>query len=238
MGVPITRTSQLDPGGVGLTMSDLPPAESGPIDVRAWFEADRREAPLELEIGSGKGTFIVRAAERRPGVNFIGVEYARAFWLYAADRCRRRGLGHVRMVYADAGDVVRWYLPDRSIRQMHVYFPDPWPKARHHKRRLIQAPFLEQAHRVLEDPREADAEAGCIRIATDHADYFAWMEEAFAAVADRFERLPFEPYAGEAEPMGVDERADEGELVGTNFERKYRKAGRSFEAAIWRKLPG
>ena len=101
---------------------------------------------------------------------------------------------------------------------MHIYFPDPWPKARHNKRRLVQVPFLRQAHRVLEPH-------GLLRIATDHSDYFAWMVDHANQVAELFDSLPFES----------PESAGEGELVGTNFERKYRREGRPFHGMILRK---
>ena len=104
-------------------------------------------------------------------------------------------------------------MPEASLRRVHIYFPDPWPKARHHKRRTVQAPFLRHLHRVLRA-------GGEVRLATDHDDYFQWMQDHAAQVADLFERQPFErPGSAEA-----------GELVGTNFERKYRREGRAFYA--------
>ena len=202
--------------GVGLTAEQLPPFDAGPLDLRSWFP--QPGAPLELEIGSGKGTFLVQQASKTPHINYIGLEYAKAFWRYGADRCRRHGLTNARLVYVEAGAFLRSYCPDGVFRQVHVYFPDPWPKARHHKRRLIQTPVYREIHRVLEP-------AGLLRIATDHGDYFAWMREHLAPVAELFEELPFESPAS----------AGEGELVGTNFERKYRREGRPFHAMILRK---
>lgn len=205
----------LDVGDIGLEQAQLPPLDHGPIDLRAWFDEGTRDHPLELEIGSGKGTFILNQAKALPGVNYVGIEYAKAFWRYAADRVRRHGVRNVRLLHTEAGAFVRNYVPAKSLRQVHIYFPDPWPKKRHHKRRLVQEPFLRELHRVLED-------TGRIRLATDHADYFAWMEEHAAKVADLFERLPFES----------PEAAGEGELVGSNFERKYRREGRTFNGMV------
>ena len=204
-------------GRFGIGRDELPALDAGPVDIAAWFaRADAPDAarrPIDLEIGSGKGTFLVRQAAARPGINHLGLEYAKAYWRYTADRVRRHGLENVRVVHAEAGAFVRWHLPDAAVRQVHVYFPDPWPKKRHHKRRLIQAPFLRDLWRVIVAPQQDDdAEAGCVRIATDHADYFAWIEDAAAAVSDIYERLPFESPAA-AEP---------GEWVGTNYERKFR----------------
>ncbi|MCB1756583.1 MAG: hypothetical protein KDJ38_13760, partial [Gammaproteobacteria bacterium] len=173
-------------------------------------------------------------------------EWAKAFWRFAADRARRHGLENVRLLRCDAAVFVRHYVPDATFRQIHIYFPDPWPKKRHHKRRLVQADFLRELHRVLipvpqtacpSAPGSAGGSSGgtsdesstspCVRLATDHADYFEWMGEHAAQVTDIFEREPFE------RPKS----AGEGELVGTNFERKYRKEGRVFQGMILRKRP-
>jgi len=224
----------LDPGRIGLVASDLPPLpddlshpQRGWIDPRAWFDAPGR--PLELEIGSGKGAFLLDRAARVPKRNLLGVEWAREYWLYAADRLRRHAVGNVRMLHADAAPLLRWRMPDEIFRIIHLYFSDPWPKPRHHKRRVVQDAFLEHAHRTL----EPDAE---LRIVTDHPGYWAWMEDHFARWCDPataaqrsgrfFERLPFDP----ARRHGA-----EGELVGTNFERKYAREGRPFHATVLKK---
>ncbi len=216
----------MDVTGYGFTLADLPtlPIEPGAplpyqngFDPRHWFPQATQGHPLELEIGSGKGTFLVQHGSLLPGVNFIGIEYARAFWKYAADRVRRHELANVRLLHGEAASFVTCYLPDACLRTVHIYFPDPWPKTRHHKRRLIQTAFLRELHRVLEPD-------GCVRLATDHADYFAWMQERAGEASALFTVEPFEPPAG----------AGEGELVGSNFERKYRREGRPFNAMVLR----
>lgn len=217
MSTSLPSASSMDVGHVGLTREQLPPFEDGPLDLANWF-GDRKTLPLELEIGSGKGTFLVQQSMACEQINYIGLEYALGFWRYAADRCRRRALENVRLVHIDADLFVRRYSPDQCFKQVHIYFPDPWPKARHNKRRLIQAPFLRELHRVLDDQ-------GTVRIATDHDDYFQWMCDHLAKVSDLFERLTFES----------PDSAGEGELVGTNFERKYRREGRPFNAMILKK---
>jgi len=219
------NASQMDIGKIGVRGEALPALGAGPIDLARWFDADRRDQPMELEIGSGKGTFAVTYAAARPEVNLIGLEWAGAYWRYAADRCRRHGLNQVRLVQAEAAMFVRQYVPDHCFRQVHLYHPDPWPKTRHHKRRLIQQPFLSELHRVLQPCDSHDPQRGLVRITTDHADYFAWIEQAVEQAAAWFERLPFES------PMPT----AEGELVGTNFERKYREAGRQFHGMILRR---
>jgi tRNA (guanine-N7-)-methyltransferase len=218
-----THGRRLDVTGYGIDQTDLPHFEAGRIDPCDWFPADRRHLPLELEIGSGKGTFLVQQAPLHAAVNYLGIEYAAAFWRYAADRARRHGLVNVRLLHTEAAFFLRNYVADATFAQVHIYFPDPWPKKRHHKRRLIQAPFLRELHRVL---RPADQPgSGLVRLATDHPDYFAWMQEHAAAVADLFESLPF------ASPAS----AGDDELVGTNFERKYRREGRPFHGMILRR---
>lgn len=238
-----SSTSQLDVAGYGFSQDDLPELDHGPLPLAQWFgfagaamKNDDRESlhaaqdkslgpepepgpgaerAMDLEIGSGKGTFLVQQAALEPDVDFLGVEWSKKFWRLAADRARRHGLGNVRLLWADATAFVRNFVADESFRRVHVYFPDPWPKARHHKRRSVQAPFLRELHRVL-------IPGGEVRLATDHAEYFAWMEDHAAQVADLFERRPFES----------PDSAGEGELVGTNFERKYRREGRPFHAMI------
>lgn len=223
MSLNLSHGKEMDPGEYGLTMDDLPEMGASPeatrFDFRVWWPEERRGLPFELEIGSGKGTFLVQQAEQLPDVNYLGIEYARQFWLYTADRIRRRALAGVRALYCDATTFVRWYCPDAMFRQVHIYFPDPWPKARHHKRRHFTAEFLRELHRVM----TAD---GVIRVVTDHDDYFEWMQEHAAQVTDLFERQPFE------KPVS----ADAGEVVGTNFERKYKREGRPFNAMSLKRL--
>jgi len=215
MGFSISHGKSLDVTGWGIDQTELPPFDAGRLDFRGWFPPDRQQLPLELEIGSGKGTFLVQQSAQTPEINYLGIEYAAAFWRYAADRCRRHALPNVRLLHTEAAFFIRNYVPDAAFRQVHVYFPDPWPKSRHHKRRLIQEPFLRELHRTLEP-------AGRVRLATDHTDYYQWMLDHAAKVADIYDQLPFESPAS----------AGEGELVGTNFERKYRREGRPFHGLI------
>ncbi|MFN0132710.1 MAG: tRNA (guanosine(46)-N7)-methyltransferase TrmB [Phycisphaerales bacterium] len=234
------RGHPLDPGCVGVSPGELPPLPdsigenplAGRLDPRQWFP--NPAAPFELEIGSGKGTFLLAQAAQQPGTNFLGTEWEGEFYAYAADRLRRAGLTNVRMLHADATEFLRWRCPDAVSQVIHLYFSDPWPKARHHRRRVIQDRFLGDVARTL-------VPGGELRIVTDHDDYWAWMQEHFArwalpadderapaarsADARPFVLLPFDPPGS----------AREGELVGTNFERKYRREGRPFNAATLRK---
>ena len=104
---------------------------------------------MELEIGMGKGTFLTEQARARPNVNFFGIEWARWFWRYASDRLRRNGCTNARTVRAEAGYFLTEFVPAGSISVLHIYFPDPWPKTRDRKCRLIQPPFLLQVQQAL-----------------------------------------------------------------------------------------
>src|SRR3954464_7103066 len=120
---------------VGLDVDALP----RPL---VWREVYGNDNPVELEIGTGKGTFLTEQARARPDVNFFGIEWARWFWRYASDRLRRHGCTNARMVRAEAGFFLTQHVPSASLSVLHIYFPDPWPKAKHHKRRLIQPAFM------------------------------------------------------------------------------------------------
>jgi tRNA (guanine-N7-)-methyltransferase len=178
----------------------------GPIDLAAVFGSRR---PVEVEIGTGKGTFLLARAAARPEVNLLGIEYARSYCAYAADRVRRAGLANVRLLRAEAAHVFRACLAPRSVLRVHVYFPDPWPKRRHHGRRLIQPAFVAEVRRVLRP-------GGELLIVTDHLPYFRWITGVLDG-ARGFANVPF-PQMADAS----------GEIVGTNFERKYIAQGRPF----------
>lgn len=190
----------------GVLLDDALAQRGEAVDFAKMFGNDR---PVEIEIGTGKGTFLLARASARPEINFLGIEWARAYCLYSADRFRRNGLTNVRMLRADASEFFRKCLPDQSIFRLHVYFPDPWPKKKHHRRRLIQPSFLHQVRRVLKP-------GGQWIIVTDHLDYFYQIRQVVGR-AKGFARVPM--------PQMADR---EGELVGTNFERKYIAQGRPF----------
>lgn len=181
-------------------------AAGGPVDLRGIFGNDR---PAEVEIGAGKGTFILARASARGDINMLGIEQAGAYCRYAADRVRRTGLTNVRMIITDAAHFFKMCLGEECIRRTHIYFPDPWPKRRHHKRRLITPDFAAEARRVL-------VPGGMLLTVTDHMDYFRWIRRVLDA-AEGLARAPFPAVSDAA-----------GELVGTNFERKYIAQGRNF----------
>ncbi|MFM7134473.1 MAG: tRNA (guanosine(46)-N7)-methyltransferase TrmB [Planctomycetota bacterium] len=212
---------ELVPQPVGFGMADLPKLPDAPtteaarralgFDPRTLFPVPARR--FEIEIGSGKGTFLLQQAELEPETNFLGIEWAGEFWAYGADRIRRRGLPNVRMLHGDATEFIRTRVPDGIVSVIHLYFSDPWPKTRHHKRRVVQDHTLREFHRIL-------APGGELRIVTDHDELWRWDVEHAERATDLFDRREFERPAS----------AGEGEVVGTNFERKFRREGRPFHA--------
>lgn len=196
---------------VALKPEDL----TGRIDLTQIFG---RPGPVHIEIGSGKGTFLLHAAMAQPDVNFLGIEWANRFYLHAVDRIGRWGLTNVRIIRTDAAIFLDEAIPSESVACLHIYFPDPWPKKRHHKRRLIQPANMPALIRCL-------TPGGEIRLVTDHVGYFEQMKETALACRSDLEPTEFVPPAG----------ATEGELTGTNYERKYLKDKRTIHALALRK---
>jgi tRNA (guanine-N7-)-methyltransferase len=218
------------PGVIGVAGAEIPPIPdsiltdplAGRIDPRGWFADPSR--PLEIEIGCGKGGFILQESGAHPEVNYLGIEHAREFYLYTADRVRRRNAGaatNVRMLHADAAEFLQWRCPDGCVRVIHLYFSDPWPKRKHHKNRVVQDRFLADAWRVL-------VPGGELRVVTDHDELWEWDMEHFrrwtgagGGIPEALVRgfaLPERPY--EMGPFQAPSWAEEGDVVGTNYERK------------------
>ncbi|MBN2169964.1 MAG: tRNA (guanosine(46)-N7)-methyltransferase TrmB [Candidatus Krumholzibacteriota bacterium] len=168
-----------------------------------WRDVFGNARPVELELGFGKARFLLAAARSRPGVNFLGVEMSRKWYREGRRRILRDPPANLRVLWAEALDFLARKVPDASLQALHVYHPDPWPKRRHHKRRLLTPAFLAQARRVL-------AAGGELRVTTDHAAYGALIG-ALLAGADGFETLPW---------------GETGEAL-THFEAKYRREGRA-----------
>ena len=184
-----------------------PHAVEGVVDFNKVFN---RKAPLQIEIGSGKGTFLVSQAKAFPEINFIGIEWASRYYRHSVDRMYRHNLTNVRMVRDEAAKFIAEHLADSVVDFYHIYFPDPWHKKRHNKRRFVCEENVEQMVRTLKP-------GGVINIATDHPDYYEQMKEV---LIDR--DLPYIEQVPYTKPVG----AREGEMAGTNFERKYIVEGR------------
>jgi tRNA (guanine-N7-)-methyltransferase len=168
-----------------------------------------RRAPLEVEIGSGKARFLIESARRNPARDFLGLELSLAYYRICRDRLARTGLENARVIRADARRFVQTALAPSSVAAFHVYFPDPWPKKRQRKRRLLDGVGLEILASRLEP-------GGWLRIATDHADYARSIEPTLSTVST-LERRSWDEMPAPA---------------ATHYEVRYREEGRP----IWRFL--
>src|ERR1051326_3181721 len=131
-----------------------------------------KEQPLEVELGSGDGSFLIEWARRNPSHNFIGVERFLGRIRKFDRNGLRGGLINLRGIRLEASYFLEYLLPPASVVALHVYFPDPWPKRKHRKHRLINTRFAEVAVTIL-------ASAGIVYLRTDDADYAAQMGSIF-----------------------------------------------------------
>jgi tRNA (guanine-N7-)-methyltransferase len=133
-----------------------------------------REAPLVVEVGSGMGETTFAIAQSRPDADFIAVEVHGPGVGSLLNRIAAAGLKNLRVIRHDAVEVLEHMLPEGSLAALHVFFPDPWPKKRHHKRRLLQPPFVALAARKL-------APGGIVHAATDWPEYADQIAAVFSA---------------------------------------------------------
>jgi tRNA (guanine-N7-)-methyltransferase len=174
--------------------------------------------PLEIEIGSGKGRFLISAGRNNPGTNYIGIERAYKFFHLMKERVEQAALPNVRLLRAEADYFIWGYVPHGSVQAFHIYFPDPWPKTKHRRRRIVSPDFFD----VL---RDRLLPGGCINLATDFADYFTVMLKTGRGCAG-LEEL----YSRTIDPAEVDP-----ESGATHYERKYLMGGRTIYRAAYKK---
>ena len=186
-----------------------------PWDGRAVF--GRARAPLEVEVGSGKGLFLRTAAAARPEVDFLGVEIARRYAAFTAAALAKRNLPNAAVVCGDALRVFHDLLPDASLAAVHVYFPDPWWKKRHKKHRVMQAPLVRDIERTLQP-------GGSLHFWTDVSEYFHVAMELLAACT---------ALQG---PLEVPEAPAEDDMAyRTHFERRMRQHNEAVYRCEFRK---
>jgi tRNA (guanine-N7-)-methyltransferase len=171
-----------------------------------------------MEVGFGKGLFLLSAATACPGVNFVGVEVVRKYQLFTATRLAKRGLNNVRVACADARLFLRDCVTAGSLQAVHVYFPDPWWKKRHHKRRVFTAEFAGQCERVLRP-------GGRLYVVTDVAEYFELITDL----------LRQQPGLKPLPPPPSHEPSHDLDYL-TNFERKFRKEGRPIHRGVYERV--
>ena len=183
-------------------------------DQVRWDRFFDNGRPVEIEIGCGKGRFIINSAVAYPEINYIGIERALRYFRIMKERVVRRDLTNIRLLRDDAVYFVERFIPDGAVSAYHVYFPDPWPKKRHRKRRLFNARFLEEIIRTL-------ATGGTLDFATDYVEYY----EEILALLEVSEGLA----ALEETPERVRELGSDL----TNFETKYTAEGRAIHRGAY-----
>ena len=197
----------LDLSGHLLELAALP----APLDPHSLFPT---QAAIEMEVGSGKGLFLSTASAARPDLNFLGVEISGGYARLCASKLAAQRAANARIIHGDATYLARSLLPDACLTAIHVYFPDPWWKARHRKRRVLSDLFLAHAGRVL-------IPGGHLHIWTDVEEYF---HEALTAARGT---------GLFSEALDVAARPAEHDLdYRTHFERRTRLAG----APVWRAM--
>lgn len=174
-----------------------------------WLWGEGRGLPLVVDLGFGRGEFLMTLAEKQVGVAFLGVEVSHKRVVKLARRLARSGIQSVRLIEGRAQQVVA-LLPDACVQTFWVNFPDPWPKKRHRRRRLIQPAFVLDLARALEP-------GGKLQVATDDPDYAEWIDEVLAAAAPSLEnRYGAEPW-----------RRDVEDRPRTAYELEWRAEGRA-----------
>ena len=157
----------------GINFSDTP------IDLSKLFQYD---APVTLEIGFGMGDSLAQMAMTCPATNFIGIEVHKPGVGSLLATIGENDINNIRIFHFDAVEVLQKSIPDKSLDKVQIFFPDPWPKKRHHKRRLIQTDFVNLLAQKLKP-------GGQIHIATDWKNYAEWIQEVMANSSE-FKRLP------------------------------------------------
>jgi tRNA (guanine-N7-)-methyltransferase len=173
-----------------------------------------QEQPLEVELGSGDGSFLVDYAREHPDRNFLGVERLLGRLRKLDRKGRLAGVTNLRGVRIESSYLLRYLLPAQSVMALHIYFPDPWPKRKHRRHRLINEEFPSLAHKVLQPD-------GMVFLRTDDANYF---EQMFAV----FKSSPF-----------FVERETPQDLAGvlTDFEREFHSRGIQTRRATYQARP-
>jgi tRNA (guanine-N7-)-methyltransferase len=186
------------------------------VDTSQWGDSPPsfeeifgNDNPVEIEIGCGKAKLLVARAQHHPARNFIGIDYTWRFMRYGCLRSHKRQLTNIRFIKQEAKHVLTDYTRRGSVAIFHIYFPDPWPKRRHRKRRLLTGPFIE----ILQDRLE---QGGRVEVVTDDFDYSIAIKAAFAETSALWHDMRHSTN----EPLFEAEEQ-------TNYERKWRAAGRT-----------
>lgn len=173
------------------TLNQLPrDAMAGEFVPEDYFRKPEKEEisrggrPLEVDLGCGDGSFLMGMAEHFPEREFLGLERLLGRVRKVCKKATRRGLENARVLRLESRYFIEWLCPKETISRLHLLCPDPWPKMRHHRRRLVQIEFLEAARCAL-------VPGGEFLFMTDHEEYFHWVEEKVEEFG-KFERLEWE----------------------------------------------
>lgn len=166
------------------TLRVIPENWLDPFDFKAEFPHPER--PLEVDIGSGKGRFLVARSGRFPESNFLGIERLLGRIHSSGRRCERAGRENVRLFRMEGHYAISRMMPPNYVANYWFFFPDPWPKAKHHDHRLFNPAFMDALFRTLE-------KGGCLHVATDHLPYFEEIHELLGKDGRFAEIEPFEP---------------------------------------------
>ena len=198
--------------------------QTTPID---WKQLFGNKHPVEIEIGPGKGRFLLEASKQYPNINYIGVERAQKYieitrlrfekYIRHFSVDEKSGMfTNVRLVWTDANYFLTRYVPDASVQAYHVYFPDPWPKARQQKRRIFRnKDFLNAMARTL------TSDDGKLYFMTDYAEYYNEIQDRLR------QHKALKPVLSDPQPY---------KNITTNFEMKYQSEGREIYRAVYTKV--
>ncbi len=188
----------------------IPESYVEPLDPGKIFG---RRAPLQVDLGCGDGSFLAALAQQTPAHDFLGIE--RLVGRVRSASRKAAALPNVRVLRVETAYAVRYLLPPDSVSVFHLLFPDPWPKRRHHRRRIFTTEFLDAIRTAL-------APGGCLRIATDQLDYFEEMERLVEGSAS----------------LQADHESEADSLPVTTFEKKFITTGAPiYRTALWKVSP-
>jgi tRNA (guanine-N7-)-methyltransferase len=172
-----------------------PPSWTAPLELDDVFplpadEPAGRRPPLEVDVGCGKGRFLAARAAARRDINFLGIDRQLRRLRKVDRKLARAGLDNVRLLRIEASYAIAFLIPPRCVSTYYIFFPDPWPKRRHHRRRMFSEAFMADLDRTL-------LPAGVVHVATDHLDYFAEIRARLLAQPGYAEEMPFVPSEAE-----------------------------------------
>ena len=182
-----------------------------PLDLRSIYG---RAHPLEVDVGCGKGRFLLSRCRTFPETDFLGIERREKRVVKVNRKLEREGLTNARLLKLEAAYVIEELIPPLSVVAYYIFFPDPWPKRRHHRRRLFSPSFMNALHRTL-------AEGGSLHVATDFEEYFLVMRTLLRADSRFIETIAFETCE--------DERSE--------FELTFLQAGKPIYRGSFKKAP-